>query len=106
MDEIVNKAIEGGYKNGHIWGKDGVMYILKDESGHQYGMISEEFIVLDPLFWQALSKACGWGNKRTYNQADQLEVERYWKVYALRFYEINLTEGWDAAVKYLSDLIK
>lgn len=29
-----------------------------------------------------------------------------WKTIALRFHEINLTEGWEKAVEYLADLIK
>ena len=29
-----------------------------------------------------------------------------WQRNALRFHEINLTEGWDKAVEYLTNLIK
>lgn len=93
MKKIIKKAIEGGYKKAPLRQSEWVIGFYKD-------------CVLDPLFWQALGKACGWGNKRTYNQADQLEVESYWKMYALRFHEINLTEGWDKAVEYLENLIK
>lgn len=94
MEKIIKKAIEGGWR----------------ESGYDKQVSATIVIfrsnILDPLFWQALGKACGWRNKRTYNQADQLEVESYWTIYALRFHEINLTEGFSKAVEWLEELIK
>lgn len=69
-------------------------------------------IFLDPLFWQALGKASGWNSGVGYDG----EIKKWYEnqvistqfisqepcVYeALRFHEINLTEGWDKAVAYL-----
>lgn len=102
---------------------------------HPHGMYP---MILDPLFWQALGKACGWyvdrqvvytiPNEQTRQQAeiyveDNLGVplkstqdkvifspykgeDKTWKEHALRFHEINLTQGWDSAIKYLEELVK
>ena len=60
LQETVLKAIEGGYKGGKIWGREGDVYILRNEHGDRYGTLTEEQILLDPLFWQSLGKALGW----------------------------------------------
>ena len=97
MESIIKKAMEGGY-----------IEILPEELAG---------CVLDPLFWQSLGKACGWkktdeqlfwlGNiKDKVNDYSVCGIGELWKYYALRFHEINLTEGWDEAVKWLEDLIK
>lgn len=76
--------------------------------GYQSLGVSHEASVCDPLFWRALGKACGWERKAHECKCDSRED--IWEdeeiTYALRFHEINLTEGWDTAVKYLEDLIK
>lgn len=97
MNKIIKKAIQGAYtdtRNKYIVTVDG-MFISYSNS-----------IVLDPLFWQALGKACGWNmNPKSIRFGDSNRESLGEHIdYALRFHETNLTEGWDKAVKYLSDL--
>ena len=51
ITETIQKAIEGGWENGIIWGT-ATKYVSKKN-------LSAAF--LDPLFWQSLGKAMGWG---------------------------------------------
>jgi hypothetical protein len=99
-EEIVKKAIEGGYK-----------YVSDNEK-----LVFNKHISCDSLFWQALGKACGW------NESDCIYTDGVedgvgyvvcdgggripvWQSQALSFHEINLTKGWDTAVEYLTNLI-
>lgn len=121
MEEIIKKAIEGGWKQDHAYADekpvfkisvDGfVSFFLGDT---KYPDLSKYDIVCDPLFWQALGKACGWGNGYNYYFGERnaegnmiggrlLYIHQY---YALRFHEINLTEGWDKAVEYTSKVTR
>lgn len=87
--------------------------------------VTMESMILDPLFWQALSKACGWdktvcvhcGAVITYGEDTLSENihcdhknykyrEKKWENIAIRFYEINLIESFDEAINWLLDLIK
>lgn len=105
LEEIVKKAIEGGYEHNC------------DLSG--------KLMLLDPLFWQSLGKACGWGaesecqhryppngdgtySKICKNCGEEFDVEKTknWLEHALRFHEINLAEGWSKAVEYLTKIIQ
>lgn len=98
MESIIKKAIEGGYKfdNPYIQNTD-PKWIAEH---YDYGV---KAMICDPLFWQALGKVGGW-NK--YNLETESAEYLYWRDgAAAKFYEINLTEGWDAAVAYLSSLI-
>lgn len=81
MENIIKKAVEGGYH--HTLAIQGKQYT---------------YLVCDPIFWQALGKSCGW--------REEPALKQNWEFIALSFHEINLTEGWDKAVKYLEDLIK
>lgn len=96
MDSIIKKAIAGGFKT---WTK-----------------ISDEEIVLDPLFWQALGKACGWEGKRC-SACHQIAphprhascdggwlLEEAWLHNALLFHAKNLTESFQKAVEYLKEV--
>ena len=63
----IRKAIEGGYKftvkgEMKIFGDkiQFVDYENENDEGYPMVMISIEKIILDPLYWQALSKAEGW----------------------------------------------
>ena len=59
--------------------------------------------------WQALGKSCGW------NWTDEAlkdpigeampEFNSIHIYHALKFHEINLTQGWDKAVEWLEGLI-
>ncbi len=109
MKPVIKKAIEGG------WNKDNARVYDCDGYDSQY---VDELMLMDKTFWQALGKACGWKGKKR-DMFDKIifaqmgiDIERdaplkdCWKLFALRFHEINLTEGWDKAVEYLNSLIK
>jgi len=83
MENIIKKAIEGGY----TW--------------EVRGTVTRSEAILDQLFWQALGKACGWSE--FYREETGYSE---WLHNAIKFHEINLTQGWDKAVEYLEDLIK
>jgi hypothetical protein len=94
MKKIINKAIEGGYEtNTHFLNSE-------DDTKRLF-----RWCVLDPLFWQALGKSCGWEQSNDFYKLGQGRIYN-WHYYALEFHEINLIEGWDKAVEYLKDLIK
>lgn len=93
MEDIIKKAQEGGYKvsNTHI-----VMF---------------RGDTMNPLFWQALGKSCGWREPVTANGVGAVKGMQNknisWETaHALRFHEINLTEGWQSAVEYLQEVTK
>lgn len=64
--------------------------------GYKHGLDNP---VLDPSFFQALGNVCV---SDAYKNAQEEWVKHTYKT----FFEINLTEGWESAVKYLSDLIE
>lgn len=105
MEEIIKKAIDGG------WDKANAR--VYDCDGHDSQHV-DELMLMDKTFWQSLGKACGWHYCRFHSfMGKDSEVEvchdcthDEWCKKALRFHEINLTEGWDKAVKWLNDLIK
>ncbi len=96
-------------------------YIVNCDDKGRFNMYET---VCDPFFWQALSQSCGWkttgkhqftGNNLRCNRCgaptdwddDCIENEiDSWKINALRFHEINLTEGWNKAIEYLESIIK
>lgn len=96
MEKIIQKSIEGGF-----------IYLLSFTS-----YSAQRLITLDPLFWKALGKACEWQNIRCTPLSDDIYTDLGWiemkatKFYALRFYEINLTEGWEKAISYLQEVTK
>lgn len=98
MQDIIKKAIEGGFIKGKA-----VMNELTDEI---YLRANPEMFTLDSLFWQALGKACGWDMEPNYTSPcfDGMISEP--ECQAIRFHEINIREGWDKAISYLEDLIK
>lgn len=110
MEKIIQKSIEGGWTNFKP-------NFLLGEADFIDGVMKRNQFVLDPLFWQALGKACGWGIScyhyaskfgwEAYRHQAKCEIGAYsWEANALRFHEINLTEGWDAAVAYLAEITK
>lgn len=114
METIIKRAIEGGLKEGiegYWWTfqhSNSYWAIWKNGNGDLTNIDLKHY-VLDPLFWQSLGKACGWGVTDdcwgcTYDEG-ATENTPYWKYYALQFHEKNLTEGWDAAVKWLNEII-
>lgn len=79
MNEILNKAVQGGWSRTNTYSQ----------------------AVIDPLFWQALGKACGWNGD--FWRAN-IDGSSEWYLKAMSFHEINLTEGWDKATAYLESL--
>lgn len=105
MEKIIKKAIEGGF---NWWGYEPDAAVRTD-------VWYQSRAVLDPLFWQALGKACEW-KKRAYSEVigrksyfsrEDIEptVVEDWLYYAHQFHEINLTENFEAAIKYLEGII-
>ncbi len=106
MEQIIKKAIEGGYKKRLC----------------PTSFVTSKLVTLDPLFWQALGKACGWGDEKVirasldkggYRTSDEFDGFIYdetelntWQDNAIHFHEVNLTKGFDEAMKWLEDLIK
>lgn len=94
MNEIIKKAIEGGWNN---YKKHNISF----EKLYYGEKPTENEIILDYLFWQALGRTCGW-TKFTFGR----HKGDAWLVAATRFHKINLTEGWEAAVAYLEEVTK
>ena len=102
MEEIIQKAIEGGYANNLI--ND----LQKDFGKKIYARYDAYcMIVCDPLFWQSLGKACGWKWCDFNCPKEPCEhIKGDWLYQAKTFHEINLTQSWNDAVQYLSNLIE
>ena len=116
MENIINKAIEGGYPNA----------IYQKSEPNWVNDTNFKLCILDPLFWQALGKACPikevtmtvparYVRRVTKNGIETINWPTHtrkrkfpfsWKKHALKFHEINLTQGFEKAVEYLEDLIK
>ena len=87
MEQVIKKAIEGGY----------------EETEH----ISDErdwYIFMQPTFWQALQKSCKWEAMRLPPQKGY--SKKSWLLHAQNFHHINLTEGWSKAAEYLESITK
>ena len=104
MKEIIQKAIDGGWK----WRENNSEYLLYLIGVRENSESDLRAITTDPLLWQAIGKACGWtSDKGDYADTTVEEwTKNHWKNIAIQFHEINLTQSWDKAVEYLSDLIK
>lgn len=93
---IVRKACDAGY----ALNKDEIIFALTAR------------MVCDPLFWQALCKACGWDDKETgfyfkeINEKDSIVILDEFVNISLKFHEINLTQGFDKAVEWLAEQVK
>jgi hypothetical protein len=70
VQEVIDKAVEGGY---HIYGSDG-MDTLYEGANNEFSawtrrdnessfMVPTEETFLDPQFWQALGRALGWSER-------------------------------------------
>lgn len=98
MEKIINEAREGGYD-------------FTDCDCFQNNEVCRG-LFLDPLFFQALGKACGWkGKVRNCDEPSCIPVifpdhfEEKWISTALDFHKINLTSDFPTAVKWLEELI-
>lgn len=95
MENIIKKAIEGGYE---------VKSYCENTS------CNNSHALYDPLFWQYLGKAKGWEEFSPFtcgcNDIKKMPGQRRTYLnHAIRFHEINLTEGFDSAVSWLEKLI-
>ena len=114
IKEIIEKGIAGGYGDG-----ERETIIVNDKIDFALGDLKHwAEVFLDPIFWQALGKACGW-EKSGFFSKDYFWYERHTNDYgesvihrmkkteefALRFHEINLTHDFDSAISWLHSLI-
>ena len=121
MENIIKKAIEGGwnamrpekeaaitfrmfteteYGNGAVFIE--TSFIENGEDNGRSLCIRSEEVFCDPLFWQALGKACGWGEMPS---GDIWQGKARWYYSAMQFHEINLTQGFESAVEWLENII-
>lgn len=134
MEEIIKKAVEGGYKFPNLIINE-MMFKDTWRGRFVYGKTNSEIeiclesIVCESIFWQALGKAYGWKTIHSscgtemkprspfnpkflvcwlcYGDIESGGKEMIgWLYHALRFHEINLTEGWSEAVTYLQGVTK
>ena len=110
MENIIKKAIEGGYEHSEF---------LKQIYGETYyDHATFMNYTMDAYFWQSLSKSCGWGVQigdykgdvhvnHDFNNGKCTELCQVPSVKnAMNFHGINLTEGWNKAVEYLEQITK
>lgn len=113
MEPIIKKAIEGGFRNRgdfyeSIGSKDPVQAEIDFALTDYEAPVWQEY-VCNPLFWQALGKACEWDKSERYwsmRQEGSITMLDAWENNAITFQHINLTEGWDAAVGYLGKTVR
>ncbi len=113
MKKVIEKAIEGGWKP-MGFPTEGLKLFTQTKTLFWLGktqkggfMVHAYAAVLDRLFWEGLARKCRWVAVITSVGGGKSRViEREWEQYALQFHQINLKEGWSAAVAYLEKLIK
>ena len=105
MENIIKKAIEGGYV---LPKRVPIGYFSNGKFKTAIGNVpSLTDFVCDLSFWQALGKACGWATDReikTPRLGNNIKIMGAWIHNAEMFHRINITEGWDKAIKYLEKL--
>lgn len=106
MEQAIKKAIEGGYRS------DFEESFLLTSNEFVSKLSERKEILLDPIFWQSLGKACGWAETLSHGSIQGGDEEacshpecQEWFNKAIRFHEINLTDGFDKAVEYLYSLL-
>lgn len=81
MKEVIEKAIEGGWKPSKTGVHNEPMYsiglgiVMYRNLNGRDTQISFGEILIDPLFWQALSKAMGWSEKINYGEISIYEFK-------------------------------
>lgn len=120
MEEIIKKAIEGGWKEGFHWKpvnstKDHNNEVFISKDARIQLEINKYQIFCDPLFFQALGKACRWSEYSVCRKHGEIQCFRSncfegygkeWVYHAIQFHEMTLTESFEEAVEYLQNLIK
>lgn len=118
MKSIIEKAIQWGYNpsdetNYRIetdaFGHTDLIYWDLDYPDEGSDVHSDYEILMDSTFWEALGKATKWNEG--YHTVNVLlgisgKMINNDTNIALRFHEINLTQGFPAAVEYLSNLVE
>jgi hypothetical protein len=107
IKQAIEKAIESGWKDRHVWGYEDNRIILLDDSGQRAGSITFSDAFLDPTFWQCLGKAMHWpyevetvrsvlvprGSGKGFSDLEEKHIA--WKYYWHCFID-HLAEGKDA----------
>lgn len=109
MNEIIKKAVEGGYEG----------LTLKDIETHNYDEFSYLEMTQDPLFWSCLGKSLGWEDSKCSGKCGSVypeyvngcvrcgkgvDLDPNMLYHALRYFELVLTQG--DTEQFWSDLIK
>lgn len=85
MQQAIQKAIEGGYRNiednYEIDGEKLRLYRKKDNA--TTALLEYEYLLLDPLFWQALGKSLGWESGQ----------HPHWSFTLLKEYDTHIEHG-------------
>lgn len=126
MEKIIKKAIDGGWKEeelfigsyayfpngmGNIEVRYDRIYMTRLKKNGKSGRVIQYWkfqdLVIDTTFWKALSVACKWKGNRQIEWDERLIQKNIpdWHFYALRFHELNLTSGFNEAVKWLEGLV-
>lgn len=123
MENIIKKAIEGEWiKSPYrfelkeiIRNETAVFRFYMEGGNYKKPFPSDSFydfhkIVCDPLFWQALGKACGWNSfdpelAIEMKQEGKIVGSNEWVGVACDFHFTNLTQSWDKAVEWLEELV-
>lgn len=94
---FIEDAIKGGWKDGNKIEQrsDGIALVrFKDDA--VYARLSYADILLDPLAWQAVEKARGWGEQKESDKIVELDHQRmlvpYWQYQIHRFID-HLADG-------------
>lgn len=122
MESIIKKAIEGG------WSADAKDFYWSTNTNSV--KCYHNSIFLDPLFWQAIGKVCGWEvvmdryycpdceekdsnwlHRKHCRDCGKIQIQfthttQNWINKGVEFHRIKLTEGWDKAVAYLQEVTK
>lgn len=107
METAIKKAIEGGWQP-----TEPEIYWKNEELKTD---ISSGDLVCDPDFWKSLEKSIpSWKENTDYNNElyrksgglIPMNKLNSWYKYAIKFHEINLTQGWDKAVEWLLSVVE
>jgi len=113
--KAIRKAIEGGWRNKEKWKiydrfeidspeENSDQYIFRSWNGEEIYQVRFTIFdaLFDPLFWKGLGNNQAWG----FGMEGESNDEDIWQEYAMQFYGINLTQGFDKAIGWLNNIIK
>lgn len=103
MQEIIKKAIDGGWKP---FQKSQFLHLQNPERPmSSYSVQILDQFSLDPNFWKCLGKACGWGDYAPYNTPLSEIKLNSWRWFGIEFHIRNLDGGFDKAIDWLKTQI-